>query len=275
MLKHYMPAEFIDSSDKHILLIGVGGTGSQILTDLARMNQTLIMLGHKGFDVDVVDHDVVSTTNVGRQLYSMADVGNYKSVVLTTRLNMYFGTAWAAHTFIIQKATVIPKYEYLLVITAVDNVKTRFLVEKIVKAAKIPYWLDTGNMAKTGNVILGNADSTYIKQPYRKGCIDRLPNVVDLFGDVLKSAANEEVQPPSCSVETSLTKQDLFINKAVATFAMQILWNCFHRGYIEHHGAFINLDSMTVRPLDIDTEKWKNMGWKQKKQKRKYFKLRG
>ena len=138
MLKHYMPAEFIDSSDKHILLIGVGGTGSQILTDLARMNQTLIMLGHKGFDVDVVDHDVVSTTNVGRQLYSMADVGNYKSVVLTTRLNMYFGTAWAAHTFKIQKATVIPKYEYLLVITAVDNVKTRFLVEKIVKAAKIP-----------------------------------------------------------------------------------------------------------------------------------------
>jgi len=72
-------------------------------------------------------------------------------------------------------------------------------------------------------------------------------------------------------MEASLTKQDLFINKAVSTFAMQILWNCFRKGYIEHHGAFINLDTMNVRALDVNPETWKNMGWIQKKPSRRKY----
>ncbi|HNQ63119.1 MAG TPA: PRTRC system ThiF family protein [Smithellaceae bacterium] len=268
--KHYLPGSFVDSSDKHILLVGVGGTGSQILTDLARMNQTLIQIGHRGFSVDVVDPDVVSETNVGRQLYSMSDVGHYKSPVLTTRLNMFFGTAWRAYVQTIKRQTSLPASKYILIITAVDNVAARLVVADKIEAAGIPYWLDTGNMAKTGNVILGSAKHLFSRQPWKK-CVERLPNAVELYGDVLKSAANEAIQPPSCSMEASLLKQDLFINKAVSTFAMQILWNCFSRGYIEQHGAFINLDTMTVRPLDVDPDKWKAMGWQQQKVRRKKY----
>ena len=71
-------------------------------------------------------------------------------------------------------------------------------------------------------------------------------------------------------MEASLTKQDLFINKAVSTFAMQILWNCIRKGYIEQHGVFINLDTMNVRPLDVNPETWKSMGWVKPNCRRKY-----
>jgi len=266
--KHYLPGSFVDSSDKHVLLVGVGGTGSQILTDLARMNQTLIQLGHKGFDVDVVDPDVVSETNVGRQLYSMSDIGNYKAVVLTTRLNMFYGTMWQSYTAKIDRKSVLPKDRYLLVITAVDSAKARLIMAKKIEEAGIPYWLDTGNMAKSGNVVFGSAKNLFSRQ-LNSQCPQRLPNVAELYGDVLKSAANEAIQPPSCSMEASLSKQDLFINKAVSTFAMQILWNCFRHGYIDQHGAFIDLKNLTVRPLDVDPDKWKAMGWQQQKVRRK------
>jgi len=270
-MRHYLPPTISGTCVKNIMLVGAGGTGSQILTDLARMNHALIALGYSGLHVVTTDPDRVSETNVGRQLYSMSDVGMYKAVVLTTRLNAFFGTAWKAFPAVLTKSAGIQKNEFDIIITAVDNVRARKAAHRVAETANIPYWLDTGNMAKTGNVIFGNAGGFFSKQPTKKGCIERLPNAIDLYGDVLLSAANEAIQPPSCSMEASLTKQDLFINKAVSTFAMQILWNCFRKGYIEHHGAFINLDTMNVRALDVNPETWKNMGWIQKKPSRRKY----
>ncbi len=43
-----------------VILIGAGGTGSQALTLLARMNSALMGLGHPGLFVKVYDPDIVS-----------------------------------------------------------------------------------------------------------------------------------------------------------------------------------------------------------------------
>src|SRR5689334_2966599 len=61
-----------------INVIGCGGTGSQVLNSLARMNSALKALGHTGLYVRAVDPDKVTEANMGRQLFSMADVGTYK-----------------------------------------------------------------------------------------------------------------------------------------------------------------------------------------------------
>ena len=269
-MRHYLPAAFAGTNKQDILLVGAGGTGSQILTDLARMNQALISLGGKGIRVTTIDPDNVTATNVGRQLYSMSDIGLNKAIVLTTRVNAFFGSSWEAYPAMLTKKTVVTKNTYIMVITAVDNVDARLAAHGVAVKANIPYWLDTGNMAKTGNVVLGNTKGIFSRQPTKKGCVDRLPNAIDLYDDVLKSASNEAMQPPSCSVEASLSKQDMFINKAVSTFAMQILWSCFRKGYIEQHGAFINLETLNVRPLDVNPETWKSMGWVQPPCRRKY-----
>jgi molybdopterin/thiamine biosynthesis adenylyltransferase len=56
-------------------LIGAGGTGGQVLTALARMNHALIALGHAGLFVRVFDDDTVDSANLGRQLFTTAELG--------------------------------------------------------------------------------------------------------------------------------------------------------------------------------------------------------
>lgn len=52
-------------------LIGAGGTGSQVLTCLARLDVTLRALGHPGLFVTLYDPDIVTDANIGRQLFRL------------------------------------------------------------------------------------------------------------------------------------------------------------------------------------------------------------
>jgi len=47
-------------------LIGAGGTGSQVLTCLARLDVTLRALGHPGLFVTLYDPDIVTDANIVR-----------------------------------------------------------------------------------------------------------------------------------------------------------------------------------------------------------------
>lgn len=75
-------------------VIGAGGTGSQVATNLARMDMALRALGHPGLHVTVFDPDTVSEANIGRQLFSASEIGLNKAVVLVTRINRFFGDTW-------------------------------------------------------------------------------------------------------------------------------------------------------------------------------------
>ena len=48
-------------------LIGAGGTGSQVLTCLARLDTALRGLGHPGLFVTLYDPDTVTEANIRRQ----------------------------------------------------------------------------------------------------------------------------------------------------------------------------------------------------------------
>ena len=78
-------------------LVGVGGNGAQMANCLARLDIAMRALGHPhGLHVTAFDGDRVSESNVGRQIYSPADVGLHKAVVTIHRLNQYFGLDWDA-----------------------------------------------------------------------------------------------------------------------------------------------------------------------------------
>jgi tRNA A37 threonylcarbamoyladenosine dehydratase len=71
-------------------LIGAGGSGSQMLTALARINYSLNQLDHPGLYVRIFDDDVVTPANQGRQLFCDAEVGQCKSSALINRVNRFF-----------------------------------------------------------------------------------------------------------------------------------------------------------------------------------------
>ena len=58
-----------------VFVIGAGGTGSQVITNLARMSMALQALGHPGLHVTVFDPDTVSQANIGRQRFSETELG--------------------------------------------------------------------------------------------------------------------------------------------------------------------------------------------------------
>lgn len=231
-----------------VSLIGCGGTGSQVLTSLGRISYALQQLGHPGLQVTVYDGDIVTEANCGRQLFAVQEIGHNKAEVLTTKVNMFFGTKWEC----VQKMYGEKSKSANITISCVDTVKSRLAIAKRLRAfasyeyEKPLYWMDFGNLTDRGQVILGTVGKGY-KQPKENG-LTTLRTVAEYFN--LKEV-NDDDSGPSCSLAAALRKQDLFINSTLAQVGCALLWKMF-KGVIDTQGAFVNLDTMKVNPIKIE-----------------------
>jgi PRTRC genetic system ThiF family protein len=241
-------------------VIGAGGTGSQMLTALARINHALLNLNHPGLIVKAFDDDRISEANLGRQLFSESEVGMYKSVALINRLNRFFGTNWKARTHRFADTLYTDDtYKANIFVTCVDTAKSRFEVSEMLYELKSYrsldrdsplYWMDLGNSRDTGQVILSTIGK--VEQPASEKFqpVSELPFITEMFKDQLETADQFD-DTPSCSLAEALTKQDLFINSSVATMGASLLWQLFQQGMIFNRGAFINLRTSITQPLKL------------------------
>lgn len=246
----------------NILLIGAGGSGSQIATELLQMDSLLRQLSNQVvyLNVTIADGDTVSLFNIGRQCFYLADVGHYKADVLVNRFNNFGGTQWRSINSYV-KPSSIQVSEFDLVITAVDKAAFRVeLGEAFKKANNQLLWLDVGNDKNVGQIILGHANSNSASSDQL-----RLPNVYDLYSDMLKNVDDDADDTPSCSTAAALQKQDFGVNRAVAAQATQLIWQLLRYTKISHHGAFVNVTNATVQPLKIDPQYWAVYGYESKK----------
>jgi PRTRC genetic system ThiF family protein len=195
-----------------INLIGAGGTGSQFLTALGRMNHALIELHHPGLMVRVFDDDKVEPANLGRQLFSTADLGMYKAVALVNRINLFFGTSWKAITERYNSKTIADNPDLRMAeftVSCVDTVSSRFEIAELLMGMdkrvtymhnRPLYWMDFGNSKDTGQVILSTL--TKIEQPESKkfNVVESLPLVTAEFRELLECSENtDNTQMPSAS----------------------------------------------------------------------------
>jgi PRTRC genetic system ThiF family protein len=209
-----------------VVLIGTGGTGSLLLTYLVRLDQALRALGGAGLHVTAYDDDLVSQTNLTRQNFAPADVGRPKAVVLVERCNLYAGLNWHAVPRRLEHGDL--KTGAQVVITCVDSAQSRRAVYEVMQHQSVQYWLDCGNDARTGQVILGQL----------RGGAGRLPHVLDRDPTML---SGEDDDAPSCSAVDALTRQHLFINPQVALQAAQLLGELLLNAGTASCGAFVNL----------------------------------
>ena len=244
-----------------IVLAGAGGNGSQMLSGLARLDAAIRTLGHPGLDVVVYDPDDVSQANLGRQLFAAADVGRNKARVLVTRINAWFGLQWEAVPKLFGSSAATRHTGHTgIVISCVDSARARQQIASEIESwySKPYYWLDLGNRAADGQVVLGIPawNRTHEAYPYR------LPTVVELFPDLYtRQYELDHDSTPSCSLAQALERQELFINQAVVTPALQLLWRVFRHGRTPWCGAFVNLDSGRMSPIPIDPEAWARIGY--------------
>jgi len=245
-----------------INLIGAGGTGSQVLTALGRMNHALIELNHPGLMVRVFDDDKVQPANLGRQLFNTAELGLSKAVALVNRINLFFGTSWKAITERYNRETILADPDLRMAeftISCVDTVSARFEIAELLMGLdkrmtymrnRPLYWMDFGNSKDTGQVVL--ATLTPIPQPESKKfeVVESLPLVTAEFGELLKQSETND-NTPSCSLADALGKQDLFINSALANLGASLLWQMFREGMLFNRGFFLNLKEFRTTPLKV------------------------
>lgn len=263
MKKHITEARLLGRQVK-IALVGCGGVGAHVLSGLARLHTAIVALGHPGgIEVTVFDPDTVSQANVGRQAYSPADIGINKAVLSVHRLNSFYGLNWAAEPtrFPAPRRNFTPE----IVVSCVDTKAARREIADYCKNAGVSYWLDFGNDLVTGQVILGQPMHRWEEKKKRPM---RLPTVTELFPEIMDKNAVED-NTPSCSLQESLERQDLFIGQSCAAFGLDLLWKLFRQGGIDNHGMFVNLQSGRVTPLPVDKETWSRFIPKKQRKPRK------
>ena len=243
--------------------IGAGGTGSSMITELARINHCLKALGHAGLQVRLWDDDLITEANRGRQLFAASEVGLCKSVARINNINRFFGTNWKA---VEEKFTFNPNDGISdemcsnLYISCVDTVAARFGIAAFLKKFaershnnrdKPLYWLDLGNSKFTGQAILSTISE--IRQPESKlyRAVSNLPMVTDEFKELLEQENLSEQNQPSCSTAEALEKQDLFINSTLANMGGSLLWQLFRNAMTENRGFFLNLNTFHSDALKV------------------------
>lgn len=252
---HYLPDYFANPYDPiKIHLVGAGGTGSHVATCLARLNHSLRNRHHLGFDVCIIDPDIVEESNVGRQGFYSNEVGFSKSRMLVGRINRSFGTEWDC---LQEDYNIHNLRRPNIIISCVDKASVRYDIENELKHYRgryserdnVYYWMDFGNTTTTGQVIMGTV-SEYIEQPksLQYMTVKKFPNIIQLFPN-LRDMEKSEQQGESCSLIGHEQTQDLFVNSVLAELGIKMLWEFFRNLYLDYSGFFYNGDTLEIKKL--------------------------
>lgn len=222
------------SSRVNVTVAGCGGTGSQVLTLLARLHLALLANGHPhGLSVMAFDPDFVTEANIGRQLFYRGDIGKHKAEVLVKRINFAYGLHWYSRN------SELGRDESDILIGCVDSIRSR---RAIYGGSRCRYAIDCGNGADFGQVLL--------QAPRHAGFEDMAPGLL-----------NGEEAPdsgPSCSLAEALTKQELLVNDFAARIAVQMIWELLRRGGIDYNAVYYNLTAMRMAKHYYTKGKGKN-----------------
>ncbi len=236
-----------------VVLVGCGGTGGQLARSAARIVYDMGRRGLHAPRLTFIDPDVVEECNVGRQLFTPADVGVNKAVLLARRFNLALGLDISAIPEPFDPVRH-PNGPGTLLLGCVDNHQAR---RALAEARGL--WLDCGNHGETGQVICGSSsDREAVRRGIERmagqgGVIHDLPNAALVFPGLLEP--DPEPQPASdvsCAELVEAGSQHLLINDAVATAAAGYVWKLLHRLPLTSFISFVSLD--TIRPVPVSAE---------------------
>ena len=136
----------------HIVIVGVGGTGSALARLTARMLWQRGQMGQSVPELYLIDPDVVELKNVIRQSFAVGDVDSPKARAIALRYSLAYGLPiqWVAEAFDPDKH--LPRGSILVDCT--DNHEARRAIVKGIEQEKC-VCLSNGNHTTFGQTILG------------------------------------------------------------------------------------------------------------------------
>ncbi len=247
-----------------IVLVGCGGTGSWLAPHIAR---TVALLREQGKEATAlfVDPDVVEARNIPRQNFCHAEARARvpKAVTLARR----YGAAWELEIPAVVAAfrpdLLSSMHNGLTVLVGcVDNPLGRQALAEAQRAGGYSephrWWLDCGNFASSGQVLLGN-----VTQPERirdglKGtrlCLHlpvpswQHPELVE--PPTPQAAVVKRARPRSCAEIALENVQALNINVLVAALAAEYLNQLLLAGTLTTFATYVNLAPLAVSSYPI------------------------
>lgn len=245
-----------DAGFINIILVGCGGTGSYMAQHIGRILLALNQRGQRARSL-FVDHDHVERKNVGRQLFCDAELGRNKAEALALR----YGTAWGLDiTAVPERFTSSlmgrPEQGTLnIVVGCVDNAAARgelanALITNQSGRAPHTWWLDCGNHAEAGQVLLGSAIAAEQLKgafPVEEIC-QALPAPSVQRPELLISKPEEKAASRlSCAELAAANLQSLNINCRVAAEAADMLTRLLVTRNLRRFACELNLAAGSMK----------------------------
>jgi PRTRC genetic system ThiF family protein len=265
--KLVIPSETADLgfSQFNLFLIGCGGTGSFVAQHLARLIASGGVASERIHSLTLVDFDTVEPKNVGRQLFTPADVGRPKAEVLAKRYASAFGLKVGSICESFTRKMLgeaIPPGNLrnpTLLIGAVDKAEARLeiytAVKKYMGYRQAIYWFDAGNGASVGQVVWGNTASLELaRRGIGKSIVEYLPYPPLVFSEIIDPSKDRDEIMGSCADATLAGHQGLNINAVMGVLMAEMIRK-FLEGRLSVHYVAADLSSFAFGAQPI-TDAW-------------------
>lgn len=232
-----------------IAIVGCGGTGSHIAQAAARLAAHCRDAGGPQILLGLIDGDTVEAKNVGRQLFSAADIGTNKAQALAGRFSAVFGLQVAAFPTMLGEQR-LGHGGYGILVGAVDSAAGRRALRTQQAAWGWDLWLDCGNHEASGQVVVGSTAGDphglgmtgALKLP---GLCGRLPSAPLLYPELLVDAPRRPRE--DCAAAMQDNAQSLMVNQMMAAIASQYLYQIVVRRRLTTFQTVVDLDSLAMR----------------------------
>jgi PRTRC genetic system ThiF family protein len=248
--------------DALVTIVGLGGTGAFLAEDVARLISV-----HFGWRLrlTLVDHDIVEEHNEQRQAFTKRDRGRYKAQVVGERLVRQFPVEVALSLAPYDHRRDAPRDErgdarsrLSLLIGCVDNPLARRELARTLRSdgySQPVWWLDLGNSAASGQVLLGNS----VRAEDLRGAFDtetrtcRAVPAPSLQAPELLDAPVAALPAPDedCAEAQAVGDQEPFVNRAIAALGLAMVTRLCQRR-LTWRATYFDLDVGMLRYVHVD-----------------------
>ena len=219
---------------ERVVLIGCGGIGSQLLLPLCRY------LAHRPEPrplLVLVDGDAFEAGNLNRQACTRGDLGTNKAEALA-RVARDIGVACQAIGERVDEANVRQIVrEGDIVLLAVDNHRTRALVDRHVASLDTATLISGGNDETDGNVQLVRRRDGWSVDGH----------LVEIHPEIGEAADGVEQPEPGCQVLAVERPQLIVTNLMVASAMLNALWQVVESGSVPYSEVFLDVIQNAAR----------------------------
>ena len=219
---------------ERVVLIGCGGIGSQLLDPLCRY------LAHRPEPrplLVLIDGDAFEVSNLNRQACTPSDLGTNKAEALV-RVARNAGIACQAIGERVDETNVgVIVREGDIVLLAVDNHRTRALVDRHVACLDNATLISGGNDETDGNVQLVRRRDGWSVDGH----------LVEIHPEIGEAAEGEEQREPGCQALAAERPQLLVTNLMVASAMLNALWQVVESGSVPYREVFLDVIQNAAR----------------------------